>query len=134
MDACDTGHGYRLSLWEQECFCEEARGVISLALLAILHGGRQPMSVRRRWTCSNAAGCFVPGFRVLEMGAGTGGLTKDALPLLDTDLHHELLRYCATDITSAFSTGLIEAVKSPKLVFKARPLFIIPRACCWGSI
>ena len=60
------------------------------------------------------------GFRVLEMGAGTGGLTKDALPLLDCDLHHELLRYCATDITSAFSTGLIDAVKSPKLVFKAR--------------
>ena len=64
--------------------------------------------------------CWLSVFRVLEMGAGTGGLTKDALPMLDCDLHHELLRYCATDITSAFSTGLIESVKSPKLVFKAR--------------
>ncbi|CAL8464659.1 g4194 [Coccomyxa elongata] len=58
------------------------------------------------------------GFRVLEAGAGTGGLTKDALPLFETDMHHELLRYCATDITSAFSGGLLDAVKSPKLIFK----------------
>ena len=70
--------------------------------------------------CPTICCCWLSGFRVLEMGAGTGGLTKDALPLLDCDLHHELLRYCATDITSAFSTGLIESVKSPKLVFKAR--------------
>lgn len=62
------------------------------------------------------------GFRVLEAGAGTGGLTKDALPLFETDMHHELLRYCATDITSAFSGGLLEAVKSPKLMFKVRAL------------
>lgn len=60
------------------------------------------------------------GFRVLEAGAGTGGLTKDALPLFETDMHHELLRYTATDITSAFSAGLIESVKSPKLMFKVR--------------
>ena len=55
---------------------------------------------------------------MLEAGAGTGGLTKDALPLFETDMHHELLRYCATDITSAFSAGLIDAVRSPKLIFK----------------
>ena len=55
---------------------------------------------------------------MLEAGAGTGGLTKDALPLFETDVHHELLRYCATDITNAFSSGLIEAVRSPKLIFK----------------
>ena len=60
------------------------------------------------------------GFRVLEAGAGTGGLTKDALPLFDQDLHHEMLRYCATDVTNAFSGGLLDAVKSPKLIFKAR--------------
>jgi hypothetical protein len=65
------------------------------------------------------------GFRVLEAGAGTGGLTKDALPLFDCNLHHELLRYCATDITSAFSAGLLDAVKSPKLMFKARLLFLM---------
>ena len=55
---------------------------------------------------------------MLEAGAGTGGLTKDALPLFEADVHHELLRYCATDITNAFSSGLIEAVRSPKLIFK----------------
>jgi fatty acid synthase len=58
------------------------------------------------------------GFRVLEMGAGTGGLTKDALEMFEMDMHRELLRYCATDITSAFSTGLLDAVRSPKLTFK----------------
>ena len=47
-------------------------------------------------------------------------MTKDALPLFETDMHHELLRYTATDITSAFSAGLIESVKSPKLMFKVR--------------
>ena len=62
------------------------------------------------------------GSRVLEAGAGTGGLTKDALPMFETDMHHELLRYCATDITSAFSAGLIDAVRSPKLLFKVPTL------------
>ena len=62
---------------------------------------------------------------MLEAGAGTGGLTKDALPLFETDMHHELLRYCATDITSAFSTGLMDAVRSPKLIFKV-PALTIP--------
>jgi len=66
------------------------------------------------------------GFRVLEAGAGTGGLTKDALPMFETDMHHELLRYCATDITSAFSAGLIDAVRSPKLLFKVPTLYTLP--------
>ncbi len=57
-------------------------------------------------------------FRVVEFGSGTGGLTKDALPLLDAGLNAELLQYTATDITNAFSSGLLEAVKSPKLQFK----------------
>ena len=59
-------------------------------------------------------------FRVLEMGSGTGGLTKNALPLLDAGLHSELLQYVATDVTNAFSGGLQDALKSPKLQFKAR--------------
>lgn len=69
---------------------------------------------------------------MLEAGAGTGGLTKDALPLFETDMHHELLRYCATDITSAFSGGLLDAVKSPKLIFKARPSLhgVLERSTC----
>ena len=54
----------------------------------------------------------------MEAGAGTGGLTKDALPLFEADSRRELLRYCATDVTSAFSSGLVEAVRSPVLSFK----------------
>ena len=70
---------------------------------------------------------------MLEAGAGTGGLTKDALPLFETDVHHELLRYCATDITNAFSSGLIEAVRSPKLIFKVcSPPSLLPRPPCWA--
>ena len=57
-------------------------------------------------------------FRVVEMGSGTGGLTKDALPLLSAGLNAELLHYTATDITNAFSSSLLDAVKSPKLQFK----------------
>ena len=62
------------------------------------------------------------GFKILEAGAGTGGLTKDALPLFESDSRRELLRYCATDVTSAFSSGLMEAVRSPALVFKVHLL------------
>ena len=72
---------------------------------------------------------------MLEAGAGTGGLTKDALPLFETDVHHELLRYCATDITNAFSSGLIEAVRSPKLIFKVcLPPSLLPWPPCWVLI
>lgn len=74
------------------------------------------MMLAKRCVLSHVRMCA--GFRVLEAGAGTGGLTKDALPLFETDMHHELLRYTATDITSAFSGGLLDAVKSPKLNFK----------------
>ena len=79
---------------------------------------------------------------MLEAGAGTGGLTKDALPLFETDVHHELLRYCATDITNAFSSGLIEAVRSPKLIFKVGAFLLPscpgdparPSQCCSGGL
>lgn len=87
--------------------------------------------VRRKWRSRSAHPCACvacSGFRVLEAGAGTGGLTKDALPLFDQDLHHEMLRYCATDVTNAFSGGLIDAIKSPKLIFKVRAQGG-PRAC-----
>ena len=59
-------------------------------------------------------------FRVVEMGSGTGGLTKDALPLLETGLNAELLQYTATDITNAFSGNLLDSIKSPKLQFKVQ--------------
>ena len=57
-------------------------------------------------------------FRVVEVGAGTGGLTRDALPLLDDGLNAELLQYTATDITNAFSSSLLDSVRSPKLQSK----------------
>ena len=55
------------------------------------------------------------------MGSGAGGLTKDALPLLDAGLHSELLQYVATNGTDVFSDGLQHALKSSKLHFEARP-------------
>lgn len=96
------------------CFCSHQRGRSCTKLL----GRRVLLCLTQRQHLS-IHGCV--GFRVLEAGAGTGGLTKDALPLFETDMHHELLRYCATDITSAFSTGLMDAVRSPKLIFKVPP-------------
>ena len=57
-------------------------------------------------------------FRVVEVGAGAGGLTRDALPLLDDGLNAELLQYMATDINNAYSSSLLDAVRSPKLQFK----------------
>ena len=67
-------------------------------------------------------------FRVVEVGSGTGGLTKDALPLLDAGLNAELLQYTATDITNAFSSSLLDAVKSPKLQFKVGQVgLLLPR-------
>lgn len=60
------------------------------------------------------------GFRVLEVGCGTGGLTKDAVPILDKDGSAELLQYCATDVTPAFGPTLLDAIRSQKLAFKVK--------------
>ena len=65
-------------------------------------------------------------FRVVEVGAGAGGLTKDALPLLDAGLNAELLQFTATDVTNAFSGSLLDAVKSPKLQFKVTSVALMP--------
>ena len=64
-------------------------------------------------------------FRVVEVGAGAGGLTKDALPLLDDGLNAELLQYTATDVTSASSGSLLDAVRSPKLQFKVGQVVLL---------
>ena len=75
------------------------------------------------YTLSDSEQCAAV-FRVVEVGSGTGGLTKDALPLLDAGLNAELLTYTATDITNAFSSSLLDAVKSPKLQFKVIQNFL----------
>ena len=61
------------------------------------------------------------GFRVCEVGAGTGGLTRDAFPTLDVDNNCELLQYTATDISSVWAPRLLESINTTKLQFKARP-------------
>ena len=63
-------------------------------------------------------------------GAGgrsrNGKSDKGRAAAVREDMHHELLRYCATDITSAFSAGLIDAVRSPKLIFKVPSRSTLP--------
>jgi hypothetical protein len=56
----------------------------------------------------------------VEVGCGTGGLTKDALPILERDGNAELLQYCATDVTQAFGPALLETLRSQKLAFKVK--------------
>ncbi len=60
------------------------------------------------------------GFRVCEVGAGTGGLTRDAFPILDVDNHCEVLQYTATDISAVWAPRLLESFNTSKLQFKAR--------------
>jgi len=67
------------------------------------------------------------GFRVCEVGAGTGGLTRDAFPILDVDNHCEVLQYTATDISAVWAPRLLESFSTSKLQFKARPR---PRGRC----
>ncbi len=67
-----------------------------------------------------------------EVGAGTGGLTRDAFPILDVDNHCELLQYTATDISAVWAPKLLESIGSSKMQFKARrPGALAPpaRAC-----
>jgi fatty acid synthase, animal type len=64
--------------------------------------------------------CATAGFRAIEVGCGTGGLTKDAVPILEKDGNAELLQYCATDVTPAFGPALIDSLRSPKVAFKVR--------------
>ena len=70
------------------------------------------------------------GFRVAEIGAGTGGLTCEAFMVLDTNSHSEMLSYVASDISHVWAPQLLEAVGSQKCKFEvcnARDL--LERAC-----
>ena len=44
------------------------------------------------------------GLRILEVGAGTGGLTSQVLPLLERDLHS----YIFSDVSAAFFSGAMQ--------------------------
>jgi acyl transferase domain-containing protein/NADPH:quinone reductase-like Zn-dependent oxidoreductase/NAD(P)-dependent dehydrogenase (short-subunit alcohol dehydrogenase family)/SAM-dependent methyltransferase/acyl carrier protein len=44
------------------------------------------------------------GLRILEVGAGTGGLTSHVLPLIDRDLHS----YIFSDVSAAFFSGAMQ--------------------------
>ena len=55
-----------------------------------------------------------------EVGAGTGGMTRDAFPTLDVDNNCEILQYTATDISNVWAPRLLESINTTKLQFKAR--------------
>ncbi len=55
------------------------------------------------------------GLRILEVGAGTGGLTSHVLPLLERDLHS----YIFSDVTAAFFSGAMQKLAGfPGLEYK----------------
>jgi fatty acid synthase len=59
------------------------------------------------------------GFTVAEIGAGTGGFTRQVIAELDRSPFSELRSYTATDITPAFGPNLLQLVNNSKLDFKA---------------
>ena len=58
------------------------------------------------------------GFSVAEVGAGTGGFTRQVIAELDRSPFSELRGYTATDITPAFGPNLLQLVNNSKLEFK----------------
>lgn len=60
------------------------------------------------------------GFTVAEVGAGTGGFTRQVIAELDRSPFSELRSYTATDITPAFGPNLLQLVNNSKLEFKVR--------------
>ncbi|EIE23140.1 hypothetical protein COCSUDRAFT_47508 [Coccomyxa subellipsoidea C-169] len=58
------------------------------------------------------------GFTVAEIGAGTGGFTRQVIAELDRSPFSELRGYTATDITPAFGPNLLQMVGNSKLEFK----------------
>ncbi len=55
------------------------------------------------------------GLRILEVGAGTGGLTSLLLPLLERGLHH----YTFSDVSAAFFSGAMQKLAAfPEVEFK----------------
>ena len=76
---------------------------------------RQPNESLLCW-CTQAPG----GFCAAEVGAGTGGFTRQVLDRLDRNATTELVRYTATDVTPSFRPALLAGLASPKLAFQVR--------------
>ena len=64
--------------------------------------------------------CVCSGFTACEVGAGSGGLTRDVFGMLDADNHCELLQYTATDISAAWAQRLKDRIAKPSFQFKVR--------------
>src|SRR6202035_3100953 len=59
------------------------------------------------------------GLRILEVGAGTGGLTSHVLPLLERDLHS----YIFSDVSAAFFSGATQKLAGfPEVEYKSLDL------------
>ena len=55
------------------------------------------------------------GLRILEVGAGTGGLTSQVLPLLERDLHS----YVFSDVSAAFFSSAMQKLAGfPSVEYK----------------
>ena len=74
----------------------------------------------------NANGPCCAGFRVAEIGAGTGGLTREAFGILDTNSHCEMLAYMASDVSHGWAPQLLEAIGSPKCKFEVKTQHLFP--------
>ncbi|EIE19942.1 hypothetical protein COCSUDRAFT_58179 [Coccomyxa subellipsoidea C-169] len=58
------------------------------------------------------------GFRCAEVGAGTGGFTRQVIDELDRCPYSQLLKYVATDVSASWGAALTKSLKVPALEFK----------------
>ena len=62
--------------------------------------------------------CAHTGFRVIELGAGTGSFTGQAYPILNEAANSELLQYTCTDISDSAAAEISNVVRAPNVAFK----------------
>ncbi|KAK9916399.1 hypothetical protein WJX75_002178 [Coccomyxa subellipsoidea] len=58
------------------------------------------------------------GFRCAEVGAGTGGFTRQVIDELDCCPYSQLRKYVATDVSASWGAALMSSLKVPALEFK----------------
>ena len=73
------------------------------------------------------------GFTACEVGAGTGGLTRDVFALLDGDNHCELLQYTATDASADGAQRLRDRIAKPSFQTKVRTHLACASLCLFGQ-